>query len=196
MKHWLRISLIIVVIVGGVGAFGYYSLSKLNQELDTLSAVYVTAINTRAVRSSTELASTTAMHNATSTTAIASSTLALLLPKDEDLFYSGCTYRVALDSEEKVRLLEVVLVDVETKETIGPIASGLQRSLTVSPDKQSFDWKIGSVLPATYLMRVTKANEAEQRVDSRPFEVRKPPAAATTAERESLCKASGGSVSL
>ena len=98
-----------------------------------------------------------------------------------------------MQSSTTIHSLETALVDAGTRETTGPIASGLARENKIEPNSQSLDWKVGVVWPGEYFILISKINGVEIETKSKFFMIHEIPEGISTSERESMCKKSNGS---
>ena len=213
MKSWKRIVVVVFVLVGGTTVFGYWSINQFNQAFDNLSASNLA--NTYSISPSIErntgLASTSpeiSGEMATSTDlglastspeisgTIATSTdleVSFTFPKKDTGVYIGCTYQISWQSSTTINSFEAALVDAGTRESVGPIASGLAKENTIERDLQNLKWKVGFVWPGAYYIKVSKINGFEAEFRSKVFEINKIPTNISTDEQENICKESGGS---
>lgn len=217
MKNWIRVALISFTLVGGTAFFAHQSLNQFDNALANLSASYIAIANTPPIsfsdKTSGEQISTTTPETASTTTQeIASTTtlkiasasatssatatdikLSFVFPKKNEV-YIGCTYKIPLQSSTTIQSLEAALVDSNTGETIGPIASGLAKVNKIKPDSQSLHWKVGVVWPGEYHILLSKINGVETGIKSKFFILYKIPEDISASERGKICKESGGSL--
>ena len=211
---WKRITLVSFVLIGGTISFGYWFLNQHNQVLDDLSASYLANINSAPYfKQRTELASTSpeisgefatstdgAIPSITATTTAATTTLlaatstdlklAFTFPKKNDEVFIGCTYRLSWQTSTIIKSLEPTLVDAGTKESMGPIASGLAKENVIKKDSQNLSWKVGAVWPGKYYIKVSNINGIDVETRSNVFTISKIPNDISAAEREKKCKQS------
>lgn len=216
MNNWKRIILVIFILIGGVTFFRYWSVNQFNQVFNNLSDLYVA--NTYSVypsfKQNAELASTSpeiSVELATSTEiipAITSTTtnatttpvtatpanleLSFTFPQKGDGVYIDCTYPISWQSSTTINSLETALIDAGTKESMGPIASGLAKENTIEKDLQNLNWKIGNVWPGEYYIKVLKINDIKTEFRSNVFEINKMSKNISANEKENICKGSGG----
>lgn len=107
--------------------------------------------------------------------------------------YIGCTYPISWQSSTMINSLVTTLVDAGTRETMGPIASGLAKENTIERDLQNLNWKVGNVWPGAYYIKISKINDVEAELRSKVFEINKMSKNISTSEKENVCKESGGS---
>ena len=213
MKNWIRIFLVSFVLIGGTISFGYWSINRFNQAFDVnLNASYLA--NTYSVYPAFEqnagLASTSLEISgefATSTGSRSSSKamtgeagqvtptdpeLSFTFPQKDTRVYIGCTYQISWQSSTTINSFEAALVDAGTRESVGPIASGLAKENTIERDLQNLKWKVGFVWPGAYYIKVVKINGVEAEFRSKVFEINKMPENISTIEQKNICKESGG----
>lgn len=212
MSNWKRITLVIFVLIGSVAFFGYWSINQFDQAFNNLNALYVA--NTYSVypssKQNVELASTSQemfVELATSTDLglastsqemlliVATSTdpeLSFIFPKKSDEVYIGCTYKISWQSSTTINSLETTLVDAGTRESVGPIASGLEKENTIERDLQNLKWKVGVVWSGAYYIKVSKINGVEVEFRSEIFEINKMSENIRSSEKENICKESNG----
>lgn len=216
MKSWIRITLVISFLVGGTAYFGYWSVGQFHSVFDSLNtslansyAAYPSfkhsAVSnaTASPELSLELATSTAT-TATSTSSLhvtssvaATSTVSgfsFTFPKKGDEVYIGCTYDIAWQAPEAVISLETALVDAGIREPMGPIASGLAKENTVEGGSQKLKWKVGSVWPGAYYIKISKLNGTDAEFRSQAFAVSKMSVGLSASEKGKICKDSGGSL--
>ncbi len=220
MKGWIRITMVAFVLVGGTAFFGFWSISQLGKTIDNLSAVYLA--NTPLVdsllkhRQNRELASSSpeasdqlfATSTATSTDIrLASSSpeasglfatstdteLAFTFPQKEGGVYIGCTYPISWQSPETISSLEAALVDAGTIETVGENIGGLTKVNIIEKGHRNLDWKVGSVWPGLYYIKISKINGADTEIRSKAFIINKILESVSIGEQGNICKESGGS---
>jgi len=207
MKNWKRIILVVFVFVGSATFFGYWSVSQFNETLDSLDASYVASTNSvyeylrqasTSSEISEELATSTDNAGLASTSPeisgeFATSTdaeLSFTFPQEGDGVYMECVYKVSWQSLPTINSLEIVLVDAGTRETAGPIASGLAKENTIDKDLQNLEWKVGNVWPGSYYIKVSKINGIDTEFRSDVFEINKIPENISASEKENICKES------
>jgi len=202
MKNIIRIFLICFVFVGGAAFFGYWSMNQFNRYFDGLSTSLANVNSahrsfSRPSRPNEEIALTTLdifVGSATSTDPGSSSStstvskLSLTFPENNTEVYIGCTYPISWHSSTTVNSLEVALIDVDTGETSGPIASGLAEEYEIKTDSQSLDWEVGVVWPGEYFILISKINGVEEEIKSKYFMINKMPEDISDNERENICK--------
>lgn len=217
MNSWQRITLVSFVLIGGTLYFGYWSINQFNNAFDNLSASSVA--NTLTVstffKKDFDLASTSSTGNVevlatstdeiiptiTSSTTIATTIpvtatstdlkLSFTFPQKGDKVYTDCTYQISWQSSTTINSLETALVDAGTRESVGPIASGLAKENTIERDLQNLKWKVGVVWPGTYYIKVSKINGVEAEFRSKIFEINKMPEGFDGEEKNSICSEFG-----
>jgi hypothetical protein len=215
MKNWVRVAAISSVLIGGTVFFAYQSLNQFNSTLNNLSASYIAiaVANTRSLalsdKMNREQISTTTLETISTTTpqdistsspiiisTAATSTevkLSLVFPPKSNDVYTGCTYQIPLQSSTTIRSLKTALIDAGTRETIGPIASGLAKEdINIEKGSQNLKWKIGAVWSGTYYIKVSNINGTAAEIQSKVFQINKMSADITTDEQKNICKKSGG----
>ncbi len=203
MSGWKYISIVVLILLGGVMYFGYWALSQYNLALDTYGASYAQlsasfAAYTKAVSGRT--ATTTDVSEISTTTPpisgseIATTTpdISLAFPTTGNDVYIGCSYKIAWQASTTIQSLKVALIDVGTQEASGPIASGLAKENTIEKDSQNLKWKVGVVLPGAYYIKVSNINNIAVEIQSKVFEINKMPVDINTNEQKNICKKSGG----
>ncbi len=202
MKSWMRIILVVFVLIGGVAFFGYWSIGQFNQAFDNLSTSYLA--NTPSAfqslgRPDAGLASTSPEANddvATSTEPESTSTstvseLSITFPKSNAQVYIGCTYPISWKSSTTIGLLETTLIDAGTRTAVGPNTSGLAKENAVK-DPEKLNWKVGSVWPGTYYIKISKINGADTEIRSKVFVINKMPENIDISGQKDTCEESGG----
>lgn len=164
MSNWKRIILIIFVLIGGVSFFGYWSINQFDSAFDNLSASYT--INIPSIPQpfkQDEIFSTSTL------------ALSFTFPQKDSDVYIGCTYLISWQSSTTISSLETSLIDAGTMEPAGPIASGLTKNNTIEKDLQNLKWKVGSVWPGEYYIKISKINGVEVESRSKVFVINKMP---------------------
>ena len=190
MRSLVRITLVIIVLVGGTAFFGYWSMNQFNQAYDDLGSTYLAS--TYSARRSFELAASSTVAESTATSTVTE--FSFTFPNSNTQAYMGCTYPISWESPTNVDSLEAVLVDAGTRETIGPRTSGLATESSVEDGSRELSWKIGSVWPGAYYIKISKINDLESEIRSKIFMISKMPRDISTSEQESICGESGGSL--
>jgi len=206
---WKRIILVIFVLIGGVIFFRYWSINQFNQAFDDLSAFsYVAIVNTPSFFSdktkkeqtpttTPEIISTPA--TSTDETIILSAgtsadlELSFTFPQKNDEVYIGCAYQLSWQSSTTISLLKTALVDAGTRESMGPIASGLAKENAIEKDSQNLSWKVGVVWPGEYYIKVSNINGVDLETRSKVFTISKIPEGISADEKEKICKESNSS---
>lgn len=85
--------------------------------------------------------------------------LSFVFPKKGDEVYNGCTYEISFQSSAAIGSLLTALVDAGAKEPVEPSKSGLAEENEIQPNAQSFDWKVGTVWPGEYYLKVSDIND-------------------------------------
>lgn len=116
--------------------------------------------------------------------------LSFTFPKKGDEVYIGCTYPISWQSSTTVNLLETILVDAGTSQSAGPVTSGLLKENVIDEDLQNINWKVGSVWPGAYYIKVLKINGIEEEFRSNVFTISRIPSGTDTDEREKICHTS------
>ena len=182
MKSWIRITLVIIFLIGSVAFFGYWSVGQFNQAFDNLSNSYYLTNTHSAYRSfskpDAETASTspeiysgvatstdTELVSATSTV----SELSLTFPKSNTKVYVGCNYNISWEPPTTISLLESALIDGGTRKAVGPGTSGLAKENIIEKDSENLNWKVGVVWPGEYYIKVSKINGIEKEIKSKYF---------------------------
>lgn len=212
MSGWKYISIVVLILLGGTIYFGYWALSQYNLALDTYSASYsqlsaslaaytkIALGRTTATTTDISEISTTTPQNISTTSPIIISTsatstdlkLSFVFPNKDNEVYTGCTYQIPLQSSTTIRSLGTALIDAGTRETIGPIASGLAKESIIEKGSQNLKWKVGVVWPGTYYIKVSNINGIDAEIKSKVFGINKMPADIPTDEKKTICKESGG----
>lgn len=211
MSGWKYISIIVLILLGGTVYFGYWALSQYNLALDTYDASYsqlsasfavysknVLDRTTATTTDSLEISTTTPQTISTTTPIIISTSatstevkLSFIFPKKNNEVYSGCTYQIPLQASTTIYSLGAALIDAGTRETIGPIASGLAKENAIEKNSQNLKWKVGVVWPGRYYIKVSKINGSDTEIKSKVFEINKMPVDISTDEQKKICKESG-----
>lgn len=210
MSGWKYISIIVSILLGGTGYFGYWALSQHNLALDTYGASYsqlgasfaaysksVLDQTTATTTDSLEISTTTPQTISTTTPIILSTSatstevkLSFIFPKKNNDVYIGCTYQIPLQASTTIHSLGAALIDAGTRETIGPIASGLAKENAIEKNSQNLSWKVGVVWPGKYYIKVSNINGIDVETRSNVFTISKMPNDISAAEREKKCKQS------
>ncbi len=117
--------------------------------------------------------------------------LSFIFPKKNNEVYIGCTYQIPLQASTTIHLLGAALIDAGTRETIGPIASGLAKENAIEKNSQNLKWKVGVVWPGRYYLKISKINGSDTEIKSKVFEINKMPVDISTDEQKKICKESG-----
>lgn len=204
MKSWKRIALVIFVLIGGAAFFGYWSIDQFDQVFDSLAASHAADTHS-VFRQNAGLASTSRdisgeLATSTDNAGLASTSidisgelatssrdisgelatvtdpeLSFIFPQEADRVYIGCVHQISWQSSTAIDSLETALVDSGTREPAGPIASGLAKENTIDKDLQNLEWKVGTVWPGWYYIKVSKINGVEAEFRSEVFEVSEMP---------------------
>lgn len=181
-------------------AFGYWSINQFDSVFDNLSAPYVANILTASSfkkdaylvstspEISGELATSTSSGQATTTPP----ELSFTFPQKDTGVYIGCTYPISWQSSTTIISLETALIDAGTRESVGPIASGLAKENTIEKDSQNLKWKVGTVWPGKYYIKISKVNNINAENQSGVFKVNKMPKRIGEEEKTDICQSSGG----
>lgn len=202
MKKWIRIFLVCFVLVGGTAVFAHQLLNQFNKALDNLTAASlafakIPPIPISEKTSKEQILTTTSTSTPETITASATSTdlkFSLIFPKKNSEVYIGCTYQLLFQSTTTTSLVETVLIDAGTIETVEPITSGLAMEHEVEPDSQGLDWKVGAVLPGEYYIKVSNINGVDSENYSDIFTIGKMQSGIGVKEREKICKETEGSL--
>src|SRR3989344_7429859 len=191
MRNWKRITLVIIILIGGTMSFGYWSIDQFSNAFDDLSDSYLantysTYLSFKqnaeftstspdiseevATSTNTELA-TTSPETSGSITGSADPELSFTFPQSNSQIYIGCTYPISWQSPTAINSLETDLIDGGTRKPMGPITSGLAKENTIEKDSQNLEWKVGSLWPGPYYIKVSKINGVEAEFRSRTFQI-------------------------
>jgi hypothetical protein len=215
MNNWKRITLVIFILIGSATFFGYWSFNQFNSAFDNLNDSYLASTNALyfSLKETRENAKLVSEEVATSTDSTGSPQassgqattspeasgliigsvdpeLSFTFPKSNSLIYIGCTYPISWQSSTAINSLETELIDAGTRQPMGPIAAGLAKENTIEKNSQSLRWKVGSVWPGGYYIKVSKINGVEVEFRSKTFQISKLPAGISEEEKSSICKAS------
>lgn len=212
MKSRIRIILVASFLIGGTMFFGNWSIRQFNNVFDNLGvstantySTYTTYTSFKrntedegnpVITSTTTTATTTPVTATSTNSGQATSTnpeLSFTFPQKGDETYIGCNYPISWQSSTTIHSLQTALVDAGTKESVGPIASGLPKEIAIETDSQNLKWKVGVVWPGSYYIKVSKINGLEAEFRSRVFKINKMSENISTKEKENVCKGSGGS---
>ncbi|MEK7613451.1 MAG: hypothetical protein AAB439_01070 [Patescibacteria group bacterium] len=178
MSKLLYISIVALILLGGVSYFGYWALNQNKLALDAYDVSY-NQLGT-SLTAYTQLILERATDKDTLGAATASE-VSFTFPTEGDELYIGCDYQVAWEtatttstSSVAVKSLDIALIDAETREVIGPIASGLSATST-DTESTYLDWKVGKVWPGKYHILISKINEQKTSTESAEFTVRQVP---------------------
>ena len=116
--------------------------------------------------------------------------LTFTFPQKDTRVYIGCTYPISWQPSSTVRSLEAALIDAGVREAIEPKTSGLAKENTIEKESQNLHWKVGSVWPGAYYIKVSKINGVEAVFRSNVFEIKNMPKGIGADEREKICKES------
>lgn len=198
MQNWKYISIIVLLLLGAASFFGYWGVNQYKLALDAYDASYSQLSASIATHTKIILDRTTATNTDISGTATTSPDISLIFPPTGDDVYSGCSYKITWEtstttaSSTPIKSLDVALIDAETQEAMGQIASGLLKRYELEPDSQSLDWKVGVVLPGEYFILVSQIDSLEEDVKSKHFAVQQMPKSINADEQKNICKESGG----
>lgn len=192
MKHWVRVIIVSTFLVGGTGFFAHLSFKQLNNELNNLSASYIAAENITSTFLLNEIRnnqiSTTTLGSASSTATSTDVSFSAVFPPKNEAVYIGCSYQIPLLSSTTIRSLQTTLIDADTGEATGPIASGLAKENNVEASSQSFTWKVGAVWPGEYFISISKINDIDTEMKSKSFTVHRIPETVGTSTQEGVCE--------
>jgi len=176
--------------------FGYWSINQFDSAFDNLSAPYFANIHSvypvrgndsngvyppkdglapTSPEISGELATSTELE------------LSFTFPQKGDEVYIGCTYPISWQSSTAINSLQTALVDAGTGESVGPIASGLEKENTIERDLQNLEWKVRVIWPGTYYIKVSKINGVEVEFRSKIFEINNMPKGIDEEEKINIC---------
>lgn len=191
----MRIIIAVFVLIGGTVFFGYWSMNQFDNAFDNLSASYVASVLSAPSPSeiNDEQISTTSPEISGVLATSTDLELSFTFPQKGNEVYIGCTYLISWQSSTTISSLETALFDAGTRESTGPIASGLAKENTIEKGSQNLKWKIGNVWPGEYYIKVSKINEVESEFRSKVFEINKMSEDVGVYEKENICKESGGS---
>lgn len=194
MKSWIRIAIVVLVLIGGTASFSYWSVNQFENAFDTLSDSYVA--NVSSVYLSFKQDAESASTSPEIAGALATSTdpeVSFVFPIKSDKAYIGCTYSISWQSSTTVNSLETALIDAGTSEAVGEKTGGLAKEHTIEKDSQNLNWKVGSVSPGAYYIKISKMNGVEAEFKSKAFVISETSKGTTVSEQKNLCKESGGS---
>lgn len=204
MKSLIRIAVVVFVLVGGTAFFGYWSTNQFDEAFNNLSAAY-SAITPQVYfhsRQNLEPASTspetsgfsatttnpklglTSTSTATTTATTTNPKLVFNFPKKGAVVYVGCTYPISWQSSTTIDSLGIALIDAGTRETVGPNTGGLAKENTIEKDSQTINWKVGSVWPGSYYIKISRINGINTEIRSSVFTIKK-------SEQKNICEESG-----
>jgi len=220
MKSSKRIALVMFILIGSTIFFSYWSINQFNQVFDqvfdNLSSAYLadvppaySSLKQRAglvfgsPEISGELATSTDSELASTSTEmlviVATSTdptdpveRYFTFPKKDTKVYIGCTYSISWQSSTMINSLETALIDVGTREPIGPIASGLAKENTIERDSQNLEWRVGVVWPGKYFISISNVNGVATDERSQKFIINEIPNGSDEKEYKNLCEETGG----
>jgi hypothetical protein len=195
MTNWKRVTFVVFVLVGGITAFGYWSFNQFNNTLSSLETTLTAnmLLGFSSLEKKTELTSISPEAEVSTIDSISTNLeLSFDFPKKGDGVYISCTYPISWQSSTAINLLETVLVDAGTSESVGPIASGLAKENIIEKDLQNLNWKVGAIWPGAYYIKVLKINDTDTEIKSNVFTIDKIPQGANNDERKKICKESGG----
>ena len=201
MKHTLRIIFFSIVLMGGALYFGYWAHNRFNQaftDIDTATTTVVAhsvvahaSIPTLPTPQATPKPdiSTPAQPETPKPTAVvlpkeSTKDFAFTAPTKGMTLYQGCTYTIAWSPE--VSTVAMALVDAGTREHMGPVTSGIPKTVTGAA-KKSIEWKVGSVWPGQYYILTASINDAAKVVKSGTFDIESIPKTMTPEQAKSLC---------
>lgn len=190
MARRIYIATIATVLVGATISFGLWSLAQISLAINTFEASYnqLGASRAASLRPASDNATTTgAMGTATST-----SEVGVLFTPEGGTVYIGCTYQIPFQASTTVHSLEIALIDDNTGEKVGPIASGLAAVNELGPNSKSLGWKVGVVWPGSYYLKTSKVNDVYVETRSSTFTISGLPEGTLAGEQENTCKESGG----
>jgi hypothetical protein len=217
MNNWKRITLVIFVLIGSVTFFRYWSISQFNQVFDNLSDLYVAnsylvypsfkqneqnaGLASTSPEISEEFATSTDSGLASTSPEIsvivATSTnpeLSFTFPQKGDEVYISCTYPISWQSSTTINSLKTALVDAGTRESMGPITSGLAKENTIEIDLQNLKWKVGVVWPGEYFISISNVNGVATDERSQNFIINEIPNGSDEKERKNFCEETGGNL--
>ena len=208
MSNWKRITLVVFVLIGGTMSFGYWSFYQFDTAFDDLETTLTT--NTLLVFSSlkkdtklastslettlidTKLASTSLEISKDLETPIVLEELSFNFPEKDANIYVGCTYPISWQPPATINSLEADLVDAGARKSVGPIEGSLAKENVTEADPQNLSWKVGSIWPGKYYIKVSKINDVDVEIRSEVFAINNIPKSLNTDERAKICKKSGG----
>lgn len=196
MKNWVRVIMVSSFLIGGTGFFAHLSFKQLDNELNNLSASYVAAENIKSalllnqIRKDQTSTTTLGSDSSMATTSATSTDVSIFFafPPKNEAVYIGCSYEVPLLSSTTIRSLETTLIDADTGEATGPIASGLAKENNIEASSQSLTWKVGAVWPGEYFISISKINDIDTEMKSNHFTINKIPENVGASEPGSVCE--------
>lgn len=190
MKNTIRIIFIVIIFLGGAWGFRYWALDNFDSSLSIIDESLIIPNIIPQNNSSTivDINTEDLSYSDTSTDIplIIESDLSFEFPKKDDVVYEGCSYQINLNSSTKIINTNMSLVDLGTRQSSGPVASGLPKEILF--ENNNFKWKVGNVWPGQYYILLSSVNNQELSKKSPVFNIKKIPDNVTKSNIDEFCK--------
>jgi hypothetical protein len=196
MKNVLRITIFVIILIGGTLSFGYWALKSFDKtfsSIDRSNELYYSSLASRlkseippinleasavASVSSEPLASdnisTTVASDTQNTNNSQETNFAFTFPTKGSNVSEGCQYNITWTSALPVNAIDFSLIDAGTLQATGPIASGLPKNVAEN-NMKNFIWKVGNVWPGEYYILASNINSQNENKKSSHFFINKIP---------------------
>ncbi len=196
MKNISRITLFIVIFIGGSLAFRYWALDNFNlafSDFDKVSVAssYIKETSKNEIISG-EIVVPVVLNETTKILPVVEKEikpedLSFIFPLKGSSLYQGCKYDVILDSSSSINNIDYALVDVGTRTPIGPVSSGLPKNAQMEI-ANAIEWKVGNVWPGAYYILTSNINDKDIKKRSDFFNIKKIPSDVNLKDIEDFCK--------
>jgi hypothetical protein len=190
MKEAKRIILIIILLVGGAMIFRFWALSQFDKTLDSpkkeanfngvIKKIFPEEKKVSELEIKKELETPSENQIIENNLPLLEETepiekelnLSFVFPVKENNVFIGCKYNVVWRSEIPSDKLKFSLVDAGMRKELGPITSGIPKTLT-EVKVQSLEWKVGNVWPGRYYILISDINDEYTKKRSGVFNIKK-----------------------
>lgn len=199
MKNFLRISLFVVVLVGGAFASKIWATREFTAALRPLDEMFEDTVQTTVSDQAATVIFSQGAQNASSTIdRVVEDNFSFIFPTKGALLYQGCTYPVSWTASTTIRSIALSLVDAGTRDVVSGQLSGIPEEKKIDMDKnvlKNLPWKVGiRVWPGQYFLELTSLNASSTTEKSYRFAVDVIPEGTPQEEIQTLCKNTGGTL--
>ncbi len=207
MKNILRIILFMVILIGSALLFRFWALNNFNlafsdlnnesfpsnfpktavSDIETIPIIEVMApeIISEEVYSDNKIIKDESKD--INKEELKDINLTFTSPSKDANLYIGCKYQISLSSSAIIKSINLSLYDFGTRQSQGPVSSGISRNNTAD-DIKNIEWKVGGVWPGKYFISTSDVNGQELNKKSSAFNIIKVPENINKTNIEEFCK--------